>query len=107
MARSKNIENMSVAELDAMQARIEKAKAEKQTSERAALKEKMAEMAAKAGFDLRDLFDGRRKGKGSVEVKYRDPNNAANTWTGRGRMPRWLTAATKGGKAKREDFLIA
>jgi DNA-binding protein H-NS len=40
-------------------------------------------------------------------VKYRDPSNAANTWTGRGRMPRWMVAATKGGKAKKEDFLIA
>ena len=40
-------------------------------------------------------------------VKYRDPKNAGNTWTGRGRMPRWLTAATKGGKAKKEDFLLS
>jgi len=29
-----------------------------------------------------------------------------NTWTGRGRMPRWLVTATKGNKAKREDFSI-
>lgn len=35
-----------------------------------------------------------------------DATNAVNTWTGRGRMPRWMTAATKGGKAKKEDFLI-
>jgi len=26
--------------------------------------------------------------------------------TGRGRMPRWMVAATKGSKAKKEDFLI-
>ena len=105
MARSKNIENMSFAELAAMQARIERAKIEKQSSDRLELRQKLTEMAKKAGFDLRDLFDG-RKGKGKVAVKYRDPANAANTWTGRGRMPRWMTAATKGGKAKKEDFLI-
>ena len=52
------------------------------------------------------LGKGRRKGKGSVAVKYRDPKNPENTWTGRGRMPRWKVAATKGGKAKKEDFLI-
>ena len=109
MARSKNIENMSFAELTAMQARIERAKVEKQSAERAALKQKMADMATKAGFDMRELFDGRiGKGKrGKVAIKYRDPSNSANTWTGRGRMPRWMTAATKGGKAKKEDFLIA
>jgi DNA-binding protein H-NS len=28
-------------------------------------------------------------------------------WSGRGRMPRWMVAATKGGKAKKEDFLIS
>ena len=106
MARSKNIENMSFAELAAMQARIERAKVEKQNSERAALKQKMADMAKAAGFDLRELIDG-RKGKGKVAIKYRDPSNPANTWTGRGRMPRWMTAATKGGKAKKEDFLIS
>ena len=92
-----------------MQARIERAKIEKQSSERAALRQKMADMAKEHGFDMRELFDGRTgKGKrGKVAVKYRDPSNASNTWTGRGRMPRWMTAATKGGKAKQEDFLIA
>jgi DNA-binding protein H-NS len=107
MARSKNIENMSFAELSAMQARIERAKVEKQSAERAALKKKLTDMAKDAGFDVRDLLDGRGKGKrGKVAVKYRDPSNPENTWTGRGRMPRWMVAATKGGKAKKEDFLI-
>jgi DNA-binding protein H-NS len=91
-----------------MQARIERAKVEKQGAERAAVKQKLMSIAKEAGFDIRDLFNGSGKGKrGKVAVKYRDPKNAANTWTGRGRMPRWMTAATKGGKAKKEDFLIA
>lgn len=106
MARSKNIENMSYEELAAMQARIERAKIERQGAERAAVKQKIMDMAQKAGFDIRDLFDGSGKGKrGKVAVKYRD--KSGNTWTGRGRMPRWMTTATKGGKAKKEDFLIA
>jgi DNA-binding protein H-NS len=106
MARSKNIENMSYAELAAMQARIERAKAARQSADRAALCQKLADMAKEHGFDMRNLFDG-RKGKGRVAVKYRDPNNAANTWTGRGRMPRWMVAATKGRKTTKEDFLIS
>ena len=105
MARSKNIENMSVAELAAMEARIARAKIEKQGAERTALREKLTAMAKEAGFDIRDLFDGRRGSRGKVAVKYRDKDG--NTWTGRGRMPRWLTAATKGGKAKKEDFLVS
>ena len=85
---------------------LRRLQAERQNEERAALREKMAAMAREHGFDMGELFDKRRKGKGSVAVKYRDPKNPENTWTGRGRMPRWMVAATKGGKAKKEDFLI-
>ena len=62
MARSKNIENMSFAELPAMQARIERAKIEKQSSERAALKQKLTDMAKEHGFDIHELLG--RGGKG-------------------------------------------
>jgi DNA-binding protein H-NS len=107
MARSKNLENMSFAELAAMEAKIERLKVQKQNEERAAVREKITALAREHGFDIRELLDGRRgKGKGSVAVKYRDPSNPANTWTGRGRMPRWMAAATKAGKAKKDDFLV-
>ena len=108
MARNGDFEKMSYAELTKMQADIERLKVGKQSSERAALKEKLTNIAREAGFDLHELFSkGTRKGKGSVAVKYRDPKNAENTRTGRGRMPRWMVAAMKGGKAKKEDFLLS
>jgi DNA-binding protein H-NS len=49
---------------------------------------------------------GRGGARGSVAPKYRNPENAAETWAGRGLKPRWLAAAIKSGK-KAEDFLIA
>ena len=105
MARSDGVDNMSFSELTALEARIGKLKAEKQSSERAELKAKLSAMAKEAGFTLDELFgDGRRRGKGTVAVKYRDKNG--NTWTGRGRMPRWMTAALKTRGAKREDFEV-
>ena len=42
---------------------------------------------------------------GKVAPKYRNPANAKETWTGRGKQPRWLAAETAKGK-KLEDFLI-
>ena len=42
---------------------------------------------------------------GKVAPKYRNPANAKETWTGRGKQPRWLAAHTTKGK-KLEDFLI-
>jgi hypothetical protein len=41
-------------------------------------------MAKDAGLSLDEVFGKGRKGKGTVAVKYRDPKNAENTWTGRG-----------------------
>ena len=106
MGRPSNLKRMSYAELSKLEAEIARLKAEKQNEERAALREKMSAMARDHGFDMAELFDKGRKGKGSVAPKYRDPKNSENTWTGRGRMPRWMVAATKGSKAKKEDFLI-
>ena len=42
---------------------------------------------------------------GEVPPKYRNPANPTDTWTGRGKQPRWLADLVKKGK-KPEDFLI-
>lgn len=107
MARPSDLEKMSFADLNKIEAQIARLKVEKQEAERTALREKVVAMVKAQGFEVSDLFGrGGRKGKGTVAAKYRDPGNPQNTWTGRGRMPRWMAAATKGGKAKKEDFLI-
>ena len=48
---------------------------------------------------------GPRKSGGKVAPKYRNPANPAETWTGRGKQPRWMAALTAQGR-KVEDFLI-
>jgi DNA-binding protein H-NS len=107
MAKLNGLEKMSYAELAEAEVQIARLKIEKQNAERIAVRQKLTDMAKEHGFEIHELFGKGRKGKGSsVAPKYRDPKNPENTWTGRGRMPRWLTAATKSGKAKREDFLI-
>ena len=106
MARTSDLEKMPYAELAAMETRVGRLIIEKRESERAALRGKVTELARAHGFDIKELI-GHGKGRnGSVAAKYRDAQNPENTWTGRGRMPRWMVAATKGGKVKKEDFLI-
>ena len=107
MPRTKAPENMSHAELIELQAQIEKLILQRKDEAKAGLREKLAKLAEAEGMTLADVLgDGRRRGrgKGSVAIKYRDA--AGNTWTGRGRMPRWMVAATRNGKVKKEDFLI-
>lgn len=40
-----------------------------------------------------------------VPPKYRNPANKTETWTGRGRQPKWVAAALKSGK-KMEDLAV-
>jgi DNA-binding protein H-NS len=106
MMMAKDPEKMSYAELAEMEVQIQRLKIGKQSAERAELRQRLNDMAKEHGFDIHELFGKGRKGKGTVAIKYRDPKNPENTWTGRGRPPRWLAAAMKTGKAKKEDFLI-
>ena len=34
-----------------------------------------------------------------TSLKYRNPDNSAETWTGRGRQPKWVAAALASGKS--------
>jgi DNA-binding protein H-NS len=106
MARTTDLEQMSPAELKALQARIERLKLEKREADRVALRAKITELAREYGFDIKELIGQGRGRNGSVAAKYRDPQNPENTWTGRGRMPRWMAAAMKGSRKTKEDFLI-
>ena len=62
------------------------------------------------GFSIEELLElGEQKRKKTtrkaVEPRYRNKNNPEDTWTGRGKQPRWLVAELEKG-AKLEDFLI-
>ena len=76
-----------------------------QERSRSEVREKLEAIAAEAGFKISELFGG-RGGKGrKVAAKYANPDDPSETWTGRGRKPRWLVAKVKGGE-KQEKFLI-
>lgn len=99
------IDKLSYTELVQLRADVDKMIENKKAEARTDLRKKIEATAAEAGLSLSEIF-----GKGSrrpVPVKYRDPKNPENTWTGRGRMPRWLTAVTGRGKGKLEDFAVS
>src|ERR1700681_178031 len=100
------LKTMSIEKLVELKGRVEAALSAKVTEERRALQTKLA--------SLTHFKDGGKGSKprggggvqGAVAPKYRNPENPAQTWAGRGLKPRWLTAAIKSGK-KPDDFLIA
>ena len=81
------------------------------------VRRKVIALAAQHGWTIEELYGDRpvaemaakkrsaRRKSGKVAPKYRDPDNRRNTWSGRGRMPRWLAHKTKHGRSV-TDFLI-
>lgn len=72
------------------------------------VREKIHALLKAEGLTLEDVFGGARKGKGGrkpATPKYRNPADHSQTWSGRGKRPRWFNAALKGGKKER-DILI-
>jgi DNA-binding protein H-NS len=72
----------------------------------------MQALANSAGIPLHDILGierGKTRGmnnKGLVKVKFRNPSNPDETWTGRGKRPRWLQQALAEG-ATLQDFAVA
>ena len=102
------LDNMSYAELKAIAPMIPAKIAEREKAEREAVKSELAALAQSKGFDMADLFgNGSKpvKEKKTVAPKYRNPADATQTWTGRGRKPKWVVEELATGGTL-DDFLI-
>jgi DNA-binding protein H-NS len=99
-----NYEKMSVKELTEHIAKAQKALSNAKERERSEVKMKIASLAENAGFSVGELFGSRGRSK-AVAVKFMNPDNRSETWTGRGRKPNWLVAKLSKG-AKLTDFAV-
>src|ERR1700746_3874636 len=100
------LKTMSVAELQDLKSTIEAAIGAKVTERRRELAAQLSNLSGCGCRGLRATKFGRGGPAGPVAPKYRNPENPAETWAGRGLRPRWLTAAITRGKSL-EDFAIA
>ncbi|MBD9369543.1 H-NS histone family protein [Xanthomonas sp. XNM01] len=77
----------------------------------AKVRSKLTRLAKAEGYTIEELFGAAPAGRsrsaaatrptrklGKVAPKYRNPENAKETWTGRGKQPRWLAALTAKGR---------
>jgi DNA-binding protein H-NS len=104
-----NYDKMSLKELLDHEARLSKAIVAARRNDITNARKKIAAMAESLGYKIEDLAGSARAGKrgngGKVAVKYRNKDNPEETWTGRGRQPKWLAARLAKG-AKLNDFAI-
>lgn len=85
---------------------VEARRRTKQAEVKEAFIAEMRERAMQMGLSFDALFGARRTRADAgqpLEPKYRGPHG--ETWSGRGRMPTWLSALEATGH-KREEFLI-
>ncbi len=97
-------------------AQLQKQLAAAETNKAPAIR-KVKALMKKLGVTVEDLSEGKTSGRrgrastsltaaavkpsksrGKVAIKYRD--DKGNTWTGRGKTPRWIVEAEKAGKSR-------
>ena len=122
-----DLEALSSKELDTLINKAKKRKvALKKRKPAAAVRRKITALAKAEGYTVAELFGGAgasagngaratraprtasaTKGRklGKVPPKYRNPAKPSETWTGRGKQPRWLAAETAKGR-NLDEFLI-
>ena len=102
----KPVEKMSLEELKALKKEVETAIASFQDRKRQEALKAMEAVAREHGMSLEEIIAGTKKRrKAKAAPKYRNPLNAAETWSGKGRQPGWFKDAIKGGK-KAEDLAV-
>ncbi|NCX90532.1 MAG: H-NS histone family protein [Rhodobacteraceae bacterium] len=99
-----NLNKMSIAELKKLISDAQMALAKKQE-----VADKVRKLAKDNGLNISDLVASEKtkakKPRRKVAPKYKNPENGSETWTGRGRQPRWVASALEGGKTL-DELLI-
>lgn len=106
-----NLDSLSPAELQAL---IKSAEAQMQSARKNQVLEvrtKIEGLLKSAGLTIDEVYP-RRGGQGSkgfkaaVAPKYRNPENPAQTWSGRGKRPLWFSEALKKKGVTADSMLI-
>ena len=108
-----NLDGMSVDEMWRLHEEISRVLSVRLTSEKRELEKRLAQLHGEKEIrrsepaeepPVKGSFRERRKYP-QVFPKYQNPNQPSETWSGRGKQPRWLAAALEKGRTI-EEFVI-
>lgn len=101
-----DLDSLTLKELKSLQSQVaKKIEGFEERRKREALAA-LEEQAKTLGYSLTELLGvGAPRKRKPAKPKYANPANKSETWTGRGRRPRWVEAALKAGK-KLDDLAI-
>lgn len=102
-----DLKSMTRKELEKLKSNVEKALEKVTVKEMKAARDAAEKAAAAHGFSLKDFVGGEapkkrgpkpKKGpRTTAPAKYKNPADASQTWTGKGRQPNWFKDAVTGG----------
>lgn len=99
-----DLKSMSTDELWSLHERVASVLARKISTEKSRLEQRQRQLGL--GVLTSDEHVSRaRRPYPKVVPKFRNPKRPSETWAGRGKQPRWLTAQLRSGK-KIDDFRI-
>ncbi len=101
-----NLNSLSLKELKDLQSQVAKAVASFEDRRKKETIAELEELARSKGFSWAELTGTTvvRK-RAPAAPKYANPADQSDTWSGRGRKPRWFDAAIKSGK-RPEDLAV-
>jgi DNA-binding protein H-NS len=117
MSRKLNLDAMSIEEMWQLHERIAEVLSARLVSEKRELEKRLTKLRGEKGKPEEEptrlesfseqakpiLREGRKPAR--LSPKYQNPSEPSETWSGRGKQPRWLTAALLTGR-KLEEFVI-
>lgn len=89
-----DLSTLTVVQLRELQQRIPGELKKRESKEKGNVLNKLKALAQSHGYSLEQLLEKEvavKKTRGTVKIKYRHPQDASLTWTGRGRTPKWVT----------------
>lgn len=96
------MDSMSLDDLRDLRNQIDRAISSYETRRRKEAMAALERTAKELGFNLNELTGASsrgRRGAGEGQAKYAHPENPSQTWSGRGRRPRWVTEQIESGKS--------
>ena len=112
MSKKFNLDAMSIDEMWQLHEEIGAVLSSRLTSEKRELEKRLAQLRREKEMRQSEAPDSQakdapreRRKYPRVFAKYRNPNEPSETWSGRGKQPRWLTAALNTGRTI-DEFVI-
>jgi DNA-binding protein H-NS len=113
MSKKLSLDAMSIDEMWRLHEQIIQVLSARLTSEKRELERRLAKLRREKQMPRLESQDGQtkeaprqRRKYSRVVPKYRNPDEPSETWSGRGKRPRWLTSALTTGHSI-EEFMIA